>query len=116
MKISDKSFKEDAICLFFLFFPGNQCEQHDGEHSEHGEHAESLSDGTARTNGRAWEGACECALRRAAPINPQVLGVLPRPEDFITGLVGLNRHEARVNELSDEQRRKILFGCDQSVL
>ena len=42
MKISDKSFKEDAICLFFLFFPGNQCEQHDGEHSEHGEHAESL--------------------------------------------------------------------------
>jgi len=82
----------------------------DGIHEGH------RSDGTARTNGRAWEGACECALRRAAPINPQVLGVLPRPEDFITGLVGLNRHEARVNELSDEQRRKILFGCDQSVL
>ena len=69
-----------------------------------------------RTSGRAWEGACECALRRAAPGNPLVLGMFPKPEDFATALVGLNRHGAQIRELGDEPRRKLLFGCDQSAL
>jgi hypothetical protein len=69
----------------------------------------------ALASGRAWEGACECALRRAAPVDPLVLGLPPRAEDFATGLVGLNRHGAHVSALSDEHRRKILFGCDQII-
>jgi hypothetical protein len=48
-------------------------------------------------------------------VDPLVLGLPPRAEDFATGLVGLNRHGAHVSALSDEHRRKILFGCDQII-
>jgi hypothetical protein len=35
--------------------------------------------------------------------------------DFVTGLVGLNRIASRICELSDEKKRKMLFGSDQLV-
>ncbi|CAM9255610.1 unnamed protein product [Heterosigma akashiwo] len=38
-----------------------------------------------------------------------------RPEDFVTGLVRLNRMTQNMSGLSREERRKILFGSDQIV-
>ena len=35
--------------------------------------------------------------------------------DFVTGLVGLNRIASRISDLSDEEKRKMLFGSDQLV-
>lgn len=36
-------------------------------------------------------------------------------EDFVTGLVSLNRITAQMGRLRSEDRRKILFGSDQIV-
>ena len=74
----------------------------------------AVIDGTI-LRGRFWDDACEAALRRAAPVDPTVLGVDPHPEDFATGLVSLNRHSAKIQALPDDQRRKVLFGCDQII-
>eukprot|EP00624_Nannochloropsis_granulata_P001101 evm.model.NODE_14951_length_11981_cov_14.120358.2 len=60
----------------------------------------------------------------AMSVEPEVSPVVLDPEgreiwmeggDFVTGLVGLNRIASRVGELSDEEKRKILFGSDQLV-
>jgi len=92
-----------------------------------------IDTGQLFAGGRVWEDCCECALRRAPPVNPvellrqqqergqsppqerPIFRYVPRAEDFTTGLVGLNRLCSDVPSLPDEQRRKILFGCDQIV-
>jgi la-related protein 1 len=66
----------------------------------------------------------EKEVEKAMRVEPEVSPVVLDPEerevrmeggDFVTGLVGLNRIASRVGELSDEEKRKILFGSDQLV-
>ena len=66
----------------------------------------------------------EKEVDKAMRVEPEVSPIVLDPEgrevwmeggDFVTGLVGLNRIASRVGELSDEEKRKILFGSDQLV-
>ena len=66
--------------------------------------------GGPRPEGAPRDAATE--VGKAAEVDADLL---PRAEDFVTGLVGMNRSGAVMEGLSDEQRRKILFGCDQII-
>ncbi|CAM9244838.1 unnamed protein product [Chrysoparadoxa australica] len=70
------------------------------------------------------EAALEACLERlnaagsrvAPPVRvPPQVGLAVTTEDFVTGLVSLNRITARMSRLKSEGRRKILFGSDQIV-
>jgi hypothetical protein len=54
------------------------------------------------------------ALREADAITPSA-DLHLQQWDFVTGLVSLNRIASRISELPDEDKRKMLFGCDQLV-
>lgn len=69
---------------------------------------------------RRMEKEMEKAMRDEPEVSPVVLDregrqIWMEGGDFVTGLVGLNRIASRVGELSDEEKRKILFGSDQLV-
>ena len=63
----------------------------------------------------AWEEVVVAALRAEPPVETAAAGAAYRSEDFVTGLVSLNRTTALMSQLGDEERRRVLFGSDQIV-
>jgi len=66
--------------------------------------------------GCLWENCVEACLRSAPCVQPKrELGITPQINDFTTGFVSLNRTAGNMENLSDEMRRKFLFGSDQII-
>lgn len=69
---------------------------------------------------REWERDIQKAMQaepRVAPRawDPEGREIVLKPGDFMTGLVGLNRMATDTGSLSNEEKRRLLFGSDQLV-